>query len=57
MSRDNPIFLRKSSVNFNSDSLSKAQIESIVKASMWAPSSRNGQPWRIIGITKKNFLN
>ena len=52
MSTDNPIFLRKSSLNFNSDSLSKNEIESIVKASMWAPSSRNGQPWRIIGITK-----
>ena len=50
MSPDNPILVRKSSVNFMEDPIQDNEVNSIIKAAMWAPSSRNAQPWRIIGV-------
>tara|TARA_B100001250_G_scaffold190186_1_gene163341 strand:+ start:10117 stop:10665 length:549 start_codon:yes stop_codon:yes gene_type:complete len=49
---ETPIFKRKSSVNFSPKEISNEDIELIIKASVWAPSSRNRQPWRIIAIKK-----
>ncbi len=50
MSSDNSIFKRNSSVNFISKELGEDSLEKIINAAIWAPSSRNGQPWRIIGL-------
>ncbi len=44
------IYKRKSSVSFSPQKLSSKMIKEIIDASMWAPSSRNAQPWRIIGV-------
>ena len=51
------IYKRKSSVSFLPKKLSSQMIKEIIDASMWAPSSRTAQPWRIIGIQNgtKNF--
>jgi len=49
---ESSIFKRRSSVNFSPIDLSNEDIELIMKASIWAPSSRNRQPWRIIGIKR-----
>jgi len=49
---ESSIFKRRSSVNFSPKDLSNEEIELIIKASIWAPSSRNRQPWRIIGIKR-----
>ena len=57
MSSNDFIYKRKSSVLFSPQKLSSEMIKEIIDASMWAPSSRNAQPWRIIGIQNgtKNF--
>ena len=34
----------------------KADLEAIVKAAMWAPSSTNVQPWRFIVVTQANVI-
>ena len=44
------IFKRKSSVNFFKNDCQLMSIDSVVDAAMWAPSSRNRQPWRIIAV-------
>ena len=62
MSSNDFIYKRKSSVLFSPQKLSSQMIKEIIDASMWAPSSRNAQPWRIIGIQngtknyKKNII-
>ena len=50
MSSNDFIYKRKSSVSFSPQKLSSKMIKEIIDASMWAPSSRNAQPWRIIGV-------
>jgi len=49
---ESPIFNRSSSVNFSPEELSSEEVESIINASIWAPSSRNRQPWKIIAIKR-----
>ena len=50
MSSNDFIYKRKSSVLFSPQKLSSQMIKEIIDASMWAPSSRNAQPWRIVGV-------
>jgi|TARA_B100001750_G_C15522608_1_gene613545 nitroreductase len=50
MSSNDFIYKRKSSVSFSPQKISSQMIKDIIDASMWAPSSRNAQPWRIIGV-------
>ena len=52
------IFKRNSSVNFSPQELSKEDIDSIIQSSIWAPSSRNLQPWKIIAVKRSssNFV-
>ncbi len=49
---ESPIFNRRSSVNFTQEELTSQEVESIIQASIWAPSSRNRQPWKIIAIKR-----
>jgi len=55
---DSAIFKRNSSVNFSPQELSKEDIDSIIQSSIWAPSSRNLQPWKIIAVKRSssNFV-
>jgi nitroreductase len=50
MNQIDPIFSRKSSVNFSGEEIDNIDLNAIVKAAMWAPSSRNKQPWKLIAI-------
>ena len=51
---DSAIFKRNSSVNFSPQDLSQKEIDSIIQASIWAPSSRNLQPWKIIAVKRSS---
>ena len=51
---DSAIFKRNSSVNFRPQDLSQKEIDSIIQASIWAPSSRNLQPWKIIAVKRSS---
>ena len=48
------ILNRKSSVCFSSESISLEEIDLLIEATKWAPSSRNMQPWKVIFISKKD---
>ena len=45
---------RWSPVAFDERELEIEKIESLFKAAMWAPSSRNIQPWRFIYVSKSH---
>lgn len=51
---ESSIFSRKSSVNFSPEEITSENIDSIIKASIWAPSSRNKQPWKIIAVRRNS---
>jgi len=53
------ILNRKSSVCFSSESISLEEIDLLIEATKWAPSSRNMQPWKVIFVSKKhdNYKN
>ena len=46
----NTFYNRKSSVNFSNTDCESLSIDAVVDAAMWAPSSRNRQPWRMIAV-------
>ena len=46
----NTFYSRKSSVNFSDTDCESLSIDAVVDAAMWAPSSRNRQPWRMIAV-------
>ena len=48
------ILNRKSSVCFSSESISSEELDLLIEATKWAPSSRNMQPWKIIFVSKKD---
>ena len=48
------ILNRKSSVCFSSKSISPEELDLLIEATKWAPSSRNMQPWKIIFVSKKD---
>lgn len=51
------IHARKSVRNFTGASVSKADIDKIIKAGMTAPSAANMQPWSFIIITERKTLD
>ena len=53
------ILNRKSSVCFSGNEITNTEIEILIEAAKWAPSSRNQQPWKVIFIRRKddNFVN
>ena len=58
----NTFYNRKSSVNFSNTDCESLSIDAVVDAAMWAPSSRNRQPWRMIAVRNgselfRNILN
>lgn len=51
------IFNRKSVRNFTTDSVSKEQLELLLRAGMAAPTARNVQPWAFVAITERAVLD
>jgi nitroreductase len=51
------IFTRRSVRSFSSEPVSKENIDTILKASMSAPSARNEQPWHFLVIDDRALLN
>lgn len=51
------IFQRKSVRSYSDRSVSKAQLEMLVKAAMAAPTANNKQPWAFVIVDKKELLD
>jgi len=51
------IFTRRSIRKYSNKELSQNQIDTLLKAGMYAPSARNQQPWHFIVVTKRDLLN
>lgn len=51
------IFTRRSIRKYTTKKVSKDQIDTLVKAGMYAPSARNQQPWHFVVITNRDLLN
>lgn len=51
------IFSRKSVRHFSDRPISRAQMDTLTRAAMAAPSSRNIQPWRFILINNRSLLD
>lgn len=51
------IITRRSIRKYSDKAISKDQIETLVKAGMYAPSASNQQPWHFIAITEREILN
>jgi nitroreductase len=51
------IFTRRSIRKYTNQEVSKDQINTLVKAGMYAPSARNQQPWHFMVITDQKLLN
>jgi nitroreductase len=47
------ILKRRSHVCFSGETLTSDEIDILIEASKWAPSSRNSQPWRIVIVRKE----
>ncbi len=50
------IMTRTSIRSFTGEAVSKAQLETILKAGMAAPTAMNGQPWRFVVVTDKDKM-
>ena len=50
------IMSRTSIRSFTGEAVSKAQLETILKAGMAAPTAMNGQPWRFVVVTDKDKM-
>lgn len=50
------IFTRRSVRKYTGEPVSTGDIETIIKAGMYAPSARNGQPWQFIVIDDRSLL-
>ena len=48
------ILNRKSSVCFSDKPVTSEEIDLLIEAAKWAPSSRNMQPWKVIFVSKKD---
>jgi len=51
------IHSRKSVRNFTGEAVSKADLETIVRAGMAAPTAANKQPWSFVIVTKRSQLD
>jgi len=51
------IFTRRSIRRYTNKELSQNQIDTLLKAGMYAPSARNQQPWHFIVVSKRELLN
>lgn len=50
------IFTRRSIRKYTAQKVSKDQIDTLIKAGMYAPSARNQQPWHFIVLTDRELL-
>jgi nitroreductase len=48
---------RRSIRNYSDQSIDKSGIDKIIEAAIWAPSGKNGQPWKFKVITDKELIN
>ncbi len=51
----NEIINRKSSLNFSNEKITKDEINILIEATKWAPSSRNMQPWKVIFVSNDSI--
>ena len=51
----NEIINRKSSLNFSNEKITKDEINILIEATKWAPSSRNMQPWKVIFVSNESI--
>ena len=51
----NEIINRKSSLNFSNEKITKDEINILIEATKWAPSSRNPQPWKVIFVSNESI--
>lgn len=51
------IFTRRSIRKYTNQKVTNHQIETLIKAGMYAPSASNQQPWHFIVINEKDILN
>ncbi len=51
------IFTRRSIRKYRADAVSEDQIETLLKAAMFAPSAANRQPWHFIVISDRSLLD
>ena len=47
---------RRSIRSYLDQSIDKSDIEKIIEAAIWAPSGKNGQPWKFRAITDKGLI-
>ena len=57
MELDDCIMGRRSVRAYLPDQVSKVDLESILKAGVWAPSGMNAQPWRFVVIEDKELIS
>lgn len=50
------ITTRRSVRLYNSQTIEIESINKVIEAAIWAPSGKNGQPWKFIIITKKHII-
>ena len=50
------IISRRSVRLYNSKPIEIENINKIIESAIWAPSGKNGQPWKFKIITKKNII-
>tara|TARA_Y100001935_G_C17294962_1_gene505578 strand:+ start:933 stop:1481 length:549 start_codon:yes stop_codon:yes gene_type:complete len=48
------IINRKSSYNFSNKKILNDEIQILIEATKWAPSSRNMQPWRVVFVSNES---
>ena len=51
------IFTRRSIRRYSGEPVSEKEVETILKAAMYAPSANNQQPWHFIVITNRETMN
>lgn len=51
------IFTRRSIRKYKKGQITQDQIDTLLKAAMYAPSARNQQPWHFIVITDRDIIN
>ena len=51
------ILTRRSIRKYTDKNITKEQVDTLLKAAMYAPSARNQQPWHFVVVTERGILN
>ena len=51
------ILTRRSIRKYTDKNITKEQVDTLLKAAMYAPSARNQQPWHFVVVTERDVLN